>query len=70
MWKEKGADPFLPKAQMKTNKFKLCLHLLRNEMHHVLLKKKHKTKQKTNNFEETNCADSLDIEPPQRKVVT
>lgn len=40
--KKMGADPFLPKAQMKTNKFELCLHLLKNEMH-LFLKTKNKT---------------------------
>lgn len=30
-----GADPLLPKAQMKTNKFELCLHLFQNEMYHL-----------------------------------
>lgn len=56
--KKMGADPLLPKAQMKTNKFELCLHLLQNEMYHPFFFFFFKEL----NFEETNCADCVNIE--------
>lgn len=53
-----GAGPVLHKAQMKSNKFDLRLHLFQNEIHHLFKKKNKKL-----NSEEMNCADCIDIEP-------